>query len=144
MAKTNSALWRPLLRQLHIYLSVFIAPTLIFFAVTGAFQTFRIPDQKSAPILLQKLAHVHRDDMFMVPPPRPPAEAHKAKVPVPPKPAPKISTTVLKWFFVTASIIMVLTTLLGLWMALAYSRDRWLLWWLLIAGTAAPILMLLL
>lgn len=75
----NLALRLALIRQLHIYLSVFIAPSLLFFAGTGALQTFRIPDGKTAPVLLQKLARVHRDDVFAVKPVPPAKKADPSK-----------------------------------------------------------------
>jgi hypothetical protein len=58
LAKSKSprggpALRLAFLRQLHIYVSVFVAPSLLFFAFTGALQTFRIPDDKASPILIQ-------------------------------------------------------------------------------------------
>jgi len=140
MAKAAPAA-RPSLRQLHIYLSFFIAPCLIFFAVTGAFQTFRIPDEKTAPVLLQKLARVHRDDVFALkPPPKAASDQAEPKKAAAPKakPKPALATTLVKWFFVLTSIVMVITTLMGVWMGLAYSRDRTALWLLLLAGAAVP------
>ncbi len=138
------------IRDLHVYVSVFVAPSLLFFALTGALQTFRIPDQKTAPAVIQKLARLHKDDVFAVKPPRPkrPEGAHeggdhdKAAAPKPPeaKPAPKPSTEVMKWFFAAVSVGIALTTLFGLWMALAYSRRKLVVWALLIAGAAAPVL----
>ena len=76
MAKSKSARGSPalrlaLIRQWHVYISVFVAPSLLFFALTGALQTFRIPDEKTAPVLIQKLARVHKDDVFAMKPVRP-------------------------------------------------------------------------
>jgi hypothetical protein len=136
-----------LVRQLHVYLSVFVAPSLIFFAGTGAFQTFRIPDRPQAPVLLQKLARLHRDDVFAVKPARPkrPPGAEAARKAEPRKPEPrKASTEVLKWFFSLSSVAMVISALLGVWIALTQHRQRGLMWSLLIAGTAAPVLLVVL
>lgn len=141
MAKAAPAV-RPSLRQLHIYLSFFIAPALLFFAITGAFQTFRIPDEKTAPVVLQKLARVHRDDVYALKPAPPPKAASIEEPKKPAKAAPKLSTTLVKWFFVLTSIVMVITTLMGLWMGLAYSRNRTALWLLLLAGAAVPMSLL--
>jgi hypothetical protein len=135
------------IRDLHIYISAFVAPSLLFFALTGALQTFRIPDQKTAPVVIQKLARLHKDDVFAVKPVRPKkpeaggdhAKAQAAKPPEakPPTPA---STQAMKWFFAAVSIGIALTTVFGIWMALAYSRRRLIVWALLIAGAAAPVL----
>jgi len=143
MVKATVAM-RPLLRQLHIYLSFFIAPCLIFFAITGALQTFRIPDEKAAPVLVQKLARVHRDDIFALKPPSPPRTDPNValKQPKAPRPKPSLSVVMMRWFFVLASALIVITTLMGLWMGLAYSRDRMVLWLLLLAGTVLPIVLL--
>jgi hypothetical protein len=142
-SKANRA-W-PLIRQWHVYVSVFVAPSLIFFAITGALQTFRIPDRADAPVLLQKLARVHKDDVFAVKPARPkppesskPAQAEKPK----PKARARVSTEVAKWFFTAVSVAIAVTTLFGLWMALAYSRRKAVIWALLIAGAAAPVVIL--
>ena len=142
-ARANPALRLALIRQLHVYASVFVAPTLLFFALTGALQTFRIPDEKGAPVALQKLARLHKDDVFAVKPPRPrrPEGAREARPQE--KPAPLPSTQRLKWFFSIASVAIAITTLLGLWMALAYHRRKAVMWAVLIAGTAAPVLILL-
>ncbi|HEY2358201.1 MAG TPA: hypothetical protein VGH86_12190 [Phenylobacterium sp.] len=154
-ARSNPALRLGLIRQLHIYLSVFVAPTLIFFAITGALQTFRIPDQKGASVTLVKLARLHKDTVFAVKPPRPKrpeganagggangGERHGPDAGPPAKPQPKPSTEALKWFFSLASVGIAVTTLFGLWMALAYSKRKAILWVILVAGTAAPVLLL--
>jgi hypothetical protein len=142
-SKANKA-W-PLIRQWHVYVSVFVAPSLILFAITGALQTFRIPDRTDAPVLLQQLARVHRDDVFAVEQARPkPPESGKPAVAEKPKPKPraKLSTEIAKWFFAATSVAIAVTTLFGLWMALAYSRRKRLMWALLIAGAVAPLVIL--
>ncbi len=158
-ARANPALRWNAIRQLHVYLSVFLAPTLIFFASTGALQTFRIPDEKTAPVLIQKLARAHKDDIFAVKPPRPKrpegdagkpgATKHDHGTPAPAlpegqagKPKPKAVTEAVKWFFATASIGLITSTLLGLWMALAYHKRRAVMWLLLAVGAAIPALLL--
>jgi hypothetical protein len=134
------------LRQLHVYVSVFVAPSLLFFAFTGALQTFRIPDQKTSPVLIQKLARMHKDDVFAVKPVRPKhAEDGQKSAEAKPPPAPEPhSTTVLKWFFAAVSIGIMATTLMGLWMALAHNRRKAVTWLVLAAGAAAPVLIVLL
>ena len=150
-ARANPALRWNAIRQVHVYLSVFVAPSLIFFALTGALQTFRIPDDKAAPVLIQKLARVHKDDVFATKPARPPktpqAAGHAESKPPegkPPeaKPAPKPATQALKWAFATISVVIALTTTLGLWMALAYHKRRGLMWVLALTGAAVPVVLL--
>jgi hypothetical protein len=148
-ARANPARRLMFIRQCHVYISVFVAPTLLFFALTGALQTFRIPDLKQAPVVLQKLARLHKDDVFAVKPARPKRQegakpGGQAKPPQTAEPAPAPSTERLKWFFAIASVAVAVTTLLGLWMALAYHKRKALMWVVLIAGAAAPVLLLLL
>lgn len=141
-----------LLRKLHTYLSVFVAPSLMFFALTGALQTFRVPDAPDASVLLVKLARVHRDDVFAPKPVRAPPPgaaagkasqaAHKPTSKPAGEPASKPATEALKWFFAIASMGMLISTGLGLWMALVYSNQRVICWLLLIAGIAAPVALL--
>ena len=130
-------------RQWHGYISMFVAPSLIFFAATGALQTFRIPDDKAAPVLLQKVARLHKDDVFAVKPARPRKPDAARSGPPPAKPPEKVSTTVMKWFFAAVSVGVLTTTLLGIWMGLTQSRRKLLLLALLAAGTVAPVLILL-
>ena len=146
-AQANPALRLALIRKIHVYIAVFVAPTMMFFALTGALQTFRIADRPDASDLLVKLTHVHRDDEFMKPAPRKPLPTSADK-PVAPKPPPEPhnpppkSKTALQWFFSLVSISFIVSTLLGLWMALAYNKDKAILWGLLTAGTAIPLLIL--
>jgi hypothetical protein len=131
------------IRQWHAYVSVFVAPSLLFFALTGAVQTFRIPDRKETPVVLQKLARLHKDDVFAVKPTRPKRpESASMKADPPPKAKPSASTEVLKWFFAITSVGIAFTTLFGLWIAFTQSRRKALLWAMLIAGAVAPVLIL--
>lgn len=163
-ARANPALRWNAIRQIHVYLSAFVAPSLIFFAGTGALQTFRIPDQKTAPVLIQKLARAHKDDVFAVKPPRPKRPAgegghneggaagpdkHTMGKPgaaqpdgAPAKPKPKPATEAVKWFFTLTSVVVILSTLLGLWMALAYHKRKAVMWALVFAGAAIPAVLL--
>jgi uncharacterized membrane protein YcjF (UPF0283 family) len=146
-AKANPALRLAFIRQLHVYVSMFVAPSLMFFAITGAFQTFRIPDRKDAPVVLQKLARAHRDDVFALkpaPPPKKPAAGKAGEKPkaAAEKPKTKLGTTLVKWFFVLISIALVFSTGFGIWMALAYHRQKALLFAVLVIGAAIPILLL--
>jgi hypothetical protein len=148
-ARGKPALRLAFIRQLHVYVSVFVGPSLLFFALTGALQTFRIPDQTTAPVLIQKLARVHKDDVFAVKPSRPKRpdkaaghdKAVQDKTPEA-RAQPGLATTALKWFFAIVSLGVVLTTLFGIWMAVVHSKHRLVIWALLMAGAAAPVLIL--
>ncbi|HEX3366595.1 hypothetical protein [Phenylobacterium sp.] len=146
-ARGNPALRLALIRQIHIYISVFVAPSLLFFAFTGALQTFRIPDQKTAPVVIQKLARLHKDDVFAIKPlrpERPKAAGHdgtdRPKADPEKPPEAKASIEAMKWFFAAVSVGVMFSTLFGLWMALAHSRRKPIVWVLLVAGVATPVL----
>ena len=65
-----------LIRQLHLYLGVFIAPSILFFAFTGSLQLFSLHEAHGAykpPALIEKLGSLHKDQVF----------ADKAKRPAP-------------------------------------------------------------
>ena len=136
------------IRQLHTYLGVFIAPSVLFFALTGALQLFALHESHGAyhpPALIEKLGMVHKDQVFAMKPRRP-AAAQAASAPRPQTPAkesgPKPSTTALKWLFLAVAAGLAVSTCLGLWMALRYNRRKGVAWVLLIAGAVVPVLIL--
>lgn len=135
----------PFVRLLHIYVSAFVAPALLFFAATGAIQVFRLPDNPEAPVMVAKLARLHKDSVFAPKPPRksPPQEAgQRARKPEAPRPVAP-ATTALKWFFAAVSVGMIFSTIFGLWMGLKHVRQkRWVIG-LLIAGTLLPVLLVM-
>jgi hypothetical protein len=52
------------IRQLHLYLGTFFAPTILFYALTGAFQTFQYHEEhegRPAIPIFEKLADIHKD-----------------------------------------------------------------------------------
>ena len=110
-------------------------------------QTFRIPDQPGAPALLQRLARVHKDDVFAANAPRPKraegrgegARDAQAELRRPPR---KHASTLTKAVFAVVSLLMALTTGLGVWLALAFHANRPLMWGLLAAGVLIPVLAL--
>jgi hypothetical protein len=60
-------------RLVHSYLGVFIAPALLFFALTGAMQTFSLHekpwgDTGKPPHWIAVLARLHKDQMTYMPP----------------------------------------------------------------------------
>jgi hypothetical protein len=138
------------LRALHSYIGAFIAPTVLFLAVTGALQVFSLHEAHGAyrpPELVVRLSRVHKDQVFSLPPARaaqagahhdhgPRAEApHAAR-------APAWSVTALKWVFLAVAAGLTLSTLLGLWMAFTTTRRRGVLLALFALGAALPAMLL--
>jgi len=55
------------LRQWHSYIGLFIAPSVIFFSLTGALQLFSLHEAHGTyqpPAILEKLASVHKDQVL--------------------------------------------------------------------------------
>ncbi len=155
-------------RQLHLYLGVLFAPSIIFFAFTGSLQLFRLHEGHKGeayrpPAWIEKLASIHKDQIVSEkhgPPPdfagEQPAEqkgqpeseqAHR-----PPQPegghgdderGTNKLTFALRCFFLTTAVGLICSTLLGIYMAFQYNRSRALVWGLLIMGTAIPVALIL-
>ncbi len=135
-------------RQLHLYLGVFFAPALLFFAATGALQVFSLHeahgDYRPAP-LIEKLGEVHKNQRFELKahkPQKPKPALAAAKPPPVEEPTP-LKTLALKWFFLATALGLMFSTCLGLWMGLTHLRNRVLAFGLLCAGAIIPVLILL-
>jgi hypothetical protein len=148
------------IRQLHLYLGTFLAPTVIFFAFSGAFQIFRLQESRPGssyqpPAWIEKLAGVHKDQRWPGQPKPRPAAPPPGESPAPPpaprpegapegQPPAKKPSVALKWFFLLTSIGVIVSTVFGIVMAFKTKTDRRLIWGLLVAGTVLPIVLLFL
>jgi hypothetical protein len=139
------------LRLWHSYLSVFVAPSVIFFALTGALQIFNLHeahDGYQPPALLEKLARVHKDQVFEQEHRREPPPAEAAPPPQPHDDAGddegSAATWVLKWFFLFVAVVLATSTTLGLWIALTHITRKRVSALLLAAGALIPVVVLLL
>jgi len=128
------------IRTWHTYLGILIAPSVLFFALTGALQIFSLHEAHGTyhPLpIVEKLASVHKDQVFALgehhdePPPEP-AE-HEEK--------PAIGTPLLKWYFLVVALGLTTSTLFGLWMGLTHIRHRRTGWWLLAIGAVVPLVL---
>lgn len=146
--RKNPALRLQKIRQIHLYLGVFFAPALLFFAGTGALQAFSLHEAHAGgyapPAVIEKLGEVHKNQKFALKPKRP--KPAKAAVPKPAALEPAIRTPILalKWFFVATALGLIASTCLGLWMGLTHSRNKGLAFALLLAGAAMPAVLLML
>jgi hypothetical protein len=141
------------IRKWHSYIGVFIAPSVLFFASTGALQVFSLHeahgDYEPFP-LVEKLASVHKDQEFKMGHHQAPAAPKDAAgQPAPPKPeaddddeTPPVQLA-LKAFFELVAISLALSTAFGLWMGLKYTRRKRVAWGLFIAGAVIPVGLLL-
>lgn len=71
-----------LFRQIHLYFGIFISPAILFFAITGALQTFSLHETTRGsdykpPVWLMKLGQLHKKSTLVLPVsrPQPPAAA---------------------------------------------------------------------
>jgi hypothetical protein len=144
-------------RQLHSYVGVFIAPSVLFFALTGAVQLFSLHeahDNYRPPAIVEKLSSVHKDQVFAFgdhhDQPSSEDDASKPGAGGAPPPGAKeddkdqLSTLILRWFFLLVAVCLTVSTALGLWMGLTQTRQKRLAWLLAVAGTLIPVGLLIL
>jgi hypothetical protein len=115
------------LRRLHLYLGVFFAPMLLFFIVTGWYQTAYQDRRKSvfeASAVMDRLRAVHADQTFPV------ASANS------------YSTAGFRWLVYVMSTALLATLLLGVVLAFRTMRKKWLVCLMLALGFAVPALCL--
>lgn len=140
-----------LIRQLHLYVGVLFAPTILFFALTGAVQLFSLHEESrdgayTPPALVEQLSQVHIHQRFAGKPKRPeparaqPVRAEREHHEEGKRPAQHPGA---KWFFLFAALGLTASALLGLWMGLTQSRNPRLAWGLLIAGVLLPVLLII-
>jgi hypothetical protein len=144
-------------RRWHSYIGLFIAPSVLFFALTGAAQLFSLHEahgKYQPPALVEKLSSVHKDQVFAF-------GDHHAQADSEPsagKPAadagtragneddgdePAISTYLLKGFFLLVALSLAVSTAFGLWMGLTQTLRKRTHWVLVIAGSLIPVGLLL-
>jgi hypothetical protein len=140
------------LRLLHRYLGIFFSPIILFFTFSGLLQTFNLhqSDKNSSyipPRWVVLMAQLHKKQTYSLPPAKSKStelvsESRSAK------PQQQIAKThqaslPLKFFVAVMSIGMIVTALLGIYMAFLYGGDRRVIWGLLILGAVMPMAMLL-
>ena len=139
------------LRQWHAYVGLVIAPSVLFFSLTGIIQIFSLHEAHGSyrpAVLLEKLSGVHRDQVFEAPhdhdaPGHDGPGAAGGQPPADEDEKQSVSTYVLKWFFTIVSLGLFASTLIGIWMGTTQTRRKGLAWTLLIAGTVVPIALLI-
>ncbi|MFZ5749143.1 MAG: hypothetical protein ACOY45_15975 [Pseudomonadota bacterium] len=112
------------LRQIHLYLGLFFAPAILFFAVSGALQTAELHEGGSPPGWIAWMAALHKHQTTEVrqkrpqgPPPVAGVETQRAQ-PAPQRPREEEKFRPLKPFTLLTSIALAALTLLGVVIAL--------------------------
>jgi hypothetical protein len=166
----SAAAFLKAVRQTHLYVGVFAAPAILFFAFTGAVQTFSLHESTKGstyvpPRILVVLAQIHKKQTPITPGPKPFAvappkvEKHadhpddakpekKADAPVtvsptgaqPSAPSKQHNPWPLKIFFLLIAISLFTSTLTGIYMSYKYTRNRIAITILLILGIVIPVL----
>jgi hypothetical protein len=146
------------IRRWHSYIGLFIAPSVLFFALTGAVQLYSLHEAHGGyhpPATLEKLSSVHKDQVFApshhhaAPPPDSGSQGSDRSTAAAPVAADEDddkvgpSTLALKAFFLVVALSLVLSSAFGLWMGLTQTRPRRLAWLLVLAGTLIPVALLL-
>ena len=160
-------------RLFHLYLGVFTAPALLFFAITGGLQTFSLHERTrgsdyTPPAWLATMAQLHKKQTTVMPQRKPPttgdanaehrpnaeapvaaavvvnAGASPADHPAATPVAKTNNTLPLKIFFGLIALSLLISTLSGLYMAYKYTRNATRITAILLAGVVVPILLALL
>jgi hypothetical protein len=117
------------LRRLHLYLGCFFAPLLLFFVLSGWYQTAnpeRLKSVSEAETWVQKTRVVHTDQIY-------PGE-REVRQPSSPR--------AFQWLVYGMSAALAATTALGVVLAFRSVRAAWPVWVALGLGLAVPVLLL--
>jgi hypothetical protein len=128
------------IRIWHSYLGMLLAPSIIFFTLTGLVQIFSLHEAHGGykpPVLLEKFSAVHKDQVFEAKDREP--ESSDANAKPQEEPLKPVGVYILKWFFALVAVGLMVSTVLGVWMGLKATLRRRTHLWLLVLGTALPI-----
>jgi hypothetical protein len=146
-------------RKLHLYIGVLFAPAIIFFASTGLLQVYGLHEDHGgyqAPQFIMHLASLHKDQTFALhhSPGGNAKATHDGPAGASPRPndgakagahddrQPSLGRVLLKAFSAAVSVGLIALTSLGIYMAYAFGRNRWLVNGLLAAGVLIPLVLI--
>jgi hypothetical protein len=116
-----------IVRRLHLYLGVFFAPLLLFFVVSGWYQTAN-PDRRKGPdearAFWDRMRSVHAEQIL------------------PSEKVDNYSPKLMRWLVYGMSTALLATVALGVVLALKVLKARWLVWLTLVLGFVLPLLFL--
>jgi hypothetical protein len=148
-----------IVRQIHLYVGVFIAPALLFFAFTGGLQVFSLHETTRGsdykpPAWLVVMAQLHKKQTATVAVRKPhPMDADNHSTAPTSSPAASMPMKSdmphaderhplpLKIFSAFVAFGLFVSTLIGLYMAYRYTRRSMLVTVLLLAGIVLPIVL---
>ena len=156
-------------RQIHLYIGIFSAPALLFFAFSGALQTFSLHEAKPGSdykpanwIAVMAALHKHQTAQLPLPKPQPsaaltamkplrstaPAQGSGMSAAEPVATSAKSSALPvrhplpLQMFFVVVSLGFFSSVLTGVYMSYKYNRNKPLVTGVLLAGLVIPIFLI--
>ena len=111
------------INRIHRYVSCFIAPAMLFFAVSGAWQAFRLQDSRKdgsyvAPRPIALLSDIHKAERLS-----------------------GMRGNLFRAGQVALALAFVTTAVLGLVMGFRMTRPKWRFWACLVAGVLIPVLL---
>jgi len=112
------------LRRVHTYLGVFFAPLLLFFVLSGWYQTVnrdRLKGANDAHSLAQYMRVIHTDDIY---------PTHDRNT--------RVSPRVFQYLVVAMAIGLTTTIILGIMLAFRSVRNRWMIALWLVLGIGVP------
>ncbi len=123
-------------RRAHLFLSVFFAPLLLLFVITGWAQTMDFDHSTS---LMQNLSRVHTDQYYPMGTRngRPSFDNDSFT-----DAGAKQHTWATKWLIAAMCVALIISISLGLVLAFTMVRNRIPVWIALLCGIAAPVLLL--
>jgi hypothetical protein len=116
------------IRKIHLYLSVFFAPLLIFFVATGWYQTVTVQRNKllgEQDTFVSRLTSVHVDQIY-------PSNSGTGEY----------STLLFKSLVISMSVALLVTIGLGIILAFKTSRRAWVVCACLGLGVCLPVVFL--
>ncbi|GAC1499786.1 MAG: hypothetical protein NVS1B6_05870 [Steroidobacteraceae bacterium] len=139
-------------RRWHSYIGLFIAPSVLFFALSGAAQLFHLHEahgRYQPPHIVEKLSSVHKDQVFALgdhnaPPTPGNPDVTPSAAPQEEGDKPGSPTFILKVFFAAVALGLTSSASLGLWIGLTQTRRKKTAWFLVIGGMLIPVGLLLL
>jgi hypothetical protein len=139
------------IRQLHLYLGTLFAPSIIFFAFTGALQTFGLHEASKSSgepprRWIATLAEVHKNQRLSKPQTTGSALQEKdSNLNLGPKQTeqPHRAVLALKCFVLLMAVGLITAAVLGIYMSFKYNRDKRVVYGLLLIGVALPFALLL-
>lgn len=136
-------------RSTHLYLGVFFAPALLFFAFTGGLQSFSLHEATrgssyTPPAWLATMAQLHKKQTTVKPAKKRPATidagaSSTAQMSAPVAAKPQKNLLPMKIFFALVALSLFLSTLSGLYMACRYSRNARRISLIFAAGVIVPL-----